>query len=74
MPPEFAHTELGAGVIVAEGNELTVTVALPLIVARQPLESVAEVTEYVVVAPGLTGKTKGLAFVFVPPPLFRVTV
>jgi hypothetical protein len=52
----------------------TVTVALPLTVAGQLAESVADVTEYVVVAAGLTTKVRGLDPVCVPPPLFKVTV
>lgn len=53
---------------------MTVTVALPVTVARQPFESVADVTEYVVVVDGLTVKFKGLDPVCTPPPLSKVTV
>jgi hypothetical protein len=46
LPVEFAHTLAGVGVIVGVvGSALTVTVALPLTDAGQPVESVADVTE-----------------------------
>jgi hypothetical protein len=54
---------------------LTVTVALPTAPAiEQPMESITEDTEYVVVADGRTMRVSGLDPVAVAPPLLSATV
>src|ERR1700733_9516575 len=71
LPPVMT---LLTGFSVTAGGESTVTVALPMLLAEQPIESVADETEYVVVDDGWTVKVSGLEPVLVPPPLLSVTL
>src|ERR1700733_2040584 len=70
LPPVMT---LLTGFSVTAGGERTVTVALPMLLAEQPIESVAEETEYVVVDDGWTMKVSGLEPILVIPVLLSVT-